>query len=56
LLVSGDLGPDYTVLSSTNLSDWTPLFSTNPVALPFLFVDPAVSNYGQRFYRVLLGP
>ncbi len=56
LLVSGDLGPDYTVFGSTNLLNWNPLFSTNPTALPFLFVDPAASNYNQRFYRVLLGP
>ena len=56
LLVSGDSGPDYTVLSSTNLADWTPLFTTNPTTLPFRFVDPAASNYHQRFYRVLLGP
>ncbi len=56
LLISGDMGPDYTILSSTNLADWTPLSSTNPSALPFLFVDPSASNYNQRFYRVLLGP
>ena len=28
LLVTGALGPDYTLLTSTNLVNWQPLFST----------------------------
>jgi uncharacterized repeat protein (TIGR03806 family) len=56
LLISGDAGPDYTVQVSTNLLDWTALWTTNPSALPFLISDPSASNYQQRFYRVLLGP
>jgi hypothetical protein len=45
------------VYVTTNLlSDWQLLFTTNPVSLPFQGVDPASTNYVQRFYRVLLGP
>jgi hypothetical protein len=56
LLVSGDAGPNYTVQGSTNLFNWEGLLTTNPSSLPFLFTDPAATNYRQRFYRVLLGP
>ena len=55
LLVNGDLGPEYTVFASTNLVGWTPLFTTNPPALPFTWSDPN-SPTMQRFYRVLVGP
>lgn len=58
--VNGDEGPDYQVYVTTNLAagstDWTCLLTTNPATLPFQFVDPTTTNYGQRFYRVLLGP
>jgi hypothetical protein len=58
--VSGDLGPDYQVYVTTNLNaglaGWNRLLTTNPAALPFQFLDLATKNYGQRFYRVLLGP
>ncbi|TAK96410.1 MAG: hypothetical protein EPO07_14595, partial [Verrucomicrobia bacterium] len=43
LLVSGDAGVGYTIQTSTNLTDWISLLTTNPVALPFRFVD-ATSN------------
>lgn len=54
--VSGAVGPDYIVQASTNLTVWTNLFTTNPVALPFGWNDPAATNYPTRFYRLLLGP
>ncbi len=55
--ISGSLGPDYSVYTTTNLSSsWQLLLVTNPVALPFLFTDPASTNFQQRFYRVQLGP
>lgn len=56
LVVGGDFGPDYTIQGSTNLLNWTDLFTTNQPALPFVWTDPATMNYGLRFYRVLLGP
>jgi Concanavalin A-like lectin/glucanases superfamily/Beta-L-arabinofuranosidase, GH127 middle domain/Beta-L-arabinofuranosidase, GH127 catalytic domain/3-keto-disaccharide hydrolase/Putative Ig domain len=58
--VGGDAGPDYQIYVATNLTegstDWTWLLTTNPATLPFQFVDPATTNYGQRFYHVKLGP
>ncbi len=54
--ISGDLGPDYSVLGSSNLLNWSLLQITNPPVLPYLFIDANSTNYTQRFYRVLLGP
>jgi hypothetical protein len=52
LSVNGDAGHDYIVQTSSNLIDWTSIF-TNPMpALPFIFNDAAASNFMQRFYRV----
>jgi Flp pilus assembly protein TadG len=55
LNVTGDSGPDYTLLTSTNLSNWQPVLTTNPPTLPMTLtisngVDP------QRFFRIRLGP
>jgi hypothetical protein len=56
--VSGDAGPDYSIYASATLTapEWALLLVTNPPALPFLFVDPAATNFPQRYYRVQLGP
>jgi hypothetical protein len=56
LTIAGDFGPDYTVLASTNLTSWISIFTTNQPALPFVFGDPSLTNYNQRFYRVRLDP
>ena len=56
MTISGDFGPDYKVMASTNLVNWTLLQTTNSPALPYLFIDSSSSNYMQRYYRVLLGP
>jgi hypothetical protein len=53
--VTGTNGPDYIVLTSTNLLNWTPLATNNSPVLPFTFTD-ATTNGSLRFYRVLLGP
>jgi hypothetical protein len=58
-LVSGDVGPDYTIQRSTNLnsgSNWVNYFTTNSPPLPFSFVDPVDMNADQQFYRIQLGP
>ncbi len=55
LEVSGILGPDYSLLTSTNLADWQTLFTTNPTAMPFTFVDTSAAE-PLRFYRLKLGP
>ena len=55
LTVNGDAGPDYIVLASSNLSDWTALFTTNAAPMPFSWQDTDTSA-PRRFYRVILGP
>jgi len=54
--VNGDVGPDYAIQSSSNLLDWTTIFSTNPLALPFDWSDTNTLENSPLFYRVLLGP
>ena len=54
--VAGDRGPDYTILASTNLIAWSPVWLTNSPLPPFFFTDPFTTNFHRRFYRVLLGP
>ena len=56
LSVSVSSSQNYTVQASTNLTDWTNLFTTNPVSLSFTWSDPVASNFNQRFYRVEVGP
>jgi glucuronoarabinoxylan endo-1,4-beta-xylanase len=55
LTVSGPTGPDYTLLSSTNLLDWNPIFTTNSPTAPMVLMDTN-SGDGARFYRIQLGP
>ena len=55
LRVEGTAGPDYTLLTSTNLTDWQLLFTTNPAAMPAILVDTNCAN-AVRFYRLQLGP
>jgi hypothetical protein len=54
--ISGDSGPDYTVQGSTNLIDWSDLFTTNSPALPFTWADTNSAISERLFYRVILGP
>ena len=53
--VTGDSGPDYTVLVSTDLANWFPLWTNSAAVTPFTFTD-AITNASPRFYQVLLGP
>jgi len=53
--VNGTNGPDYLVLTSTNLSSWSPLWTNFSPPLPFTFTN-ATTNASQRFYRVQLVP
>lgn len=55
LWVSGMLGPDYTLLTSTNLATWQVLTTTNSLAMPFQLTDTN-KNDAARFYRIQLGP
>jgi len=59
MLVNGSMGPDYYLLSATNLTPpvvWLPLQTNFFASPPFPFTDPGASNFDQKFYRVLLGP
>jgi glucuronoarabinoxylan endo-1,4-beta-xylanase len=55
LTAVGPAGPDYLLLTSTNLTDWQLLTTSNSPAIPISFV---ISNLveSQRFYRLQLGP
>jgi hypothetical protein len=55
LTVNGDSGPDYIVQASTNLMDWTSIFTNHSPTLPFVWSDAAAGNFSQRFYRIQLG-
>ena len=54
--VAGDVGPNYLIQGSTNLTDWESLYTTNPTVMPFLWIDPSTSNYPARFFRVNFNP
>jgi hypothetical protein len=56
LTVSGMAGPDYAVLNSTNLLNWSTIFETNSPPMPFIWVDTNASlTNPASYYRVLLG-
>jgi len=55
LQVNGDSGPDYQVQSSTNLSNWDPVFTANSPPMPFLWTNSATGS-PINFFRVIAGP
>ena len=52
--ISGAFGQTIVVDGSTNLVDWTPLFTNTAGNNPFYFFDPASTNLPGRFYRARL--
>jgi hypothetical protein len=56
LNVSGQVGPDYAVQSSTNLIDWNTLLITNPISMPFDWSDTNMPSSRMQFYRIKIGP
>jgi hypothetical protein len=57
LVATGTVGPDYTVLVSTNLASWQVLFTSNSPPTPVTLVDTNNPGaYSARFYRTQLGP
>ena len=54
--INGDSGPDYTILASTNLTSWDPIFTINSPSLPYFWVDTNSAACPDRYYRTLLGP
>jgi hypothetical protein len=55
LHLTGSVGPDYSVLTSTNLANWQTLLTTNPAAMPWQFSVPNAAG-SQRYFRLQLGP
>lgn len=55
LTATGLIGPDYSLLTSTNLIDWQLVSTTNPTTMPVSFGDTN-RNDAARFYRLQLGP
>jgi glucuronoarabinoxylan endo-1,4-beta-xylanase len=55
LTVNGPQGPDYTLWTSTNLTDWQTLFTTNSPPIPFTVTDTNAADPA-RFYKVQIGP
>ena len=56
LLVNGPSGPDYTLLTSTNLVAWQSMLTLTSPVPPLVLVDTNFPNGTARFYRVQLGP
>jgi hypothetical protein len=54
--INGDTGPDYTILASTNLTSWNPIFTINSPSLPCYWVDTNSVACPFRYYRIVLGP
>jgi glucuronoarabinoxylan endo-1,4-beta-xylanase len=55
MAVNGPFGPDYTLLTSTDLVNWQALLTSNSPATPFTFV--ATNGASQtKFYKVEIGP
>jgi glucuronoarabinoxylan endo-1,4-beta-xylanase len=55
MTVTGPQGPDYTVLTSSNLVSWRALFTTNSPSMPFTFTATNLNNPAE-FYRLQIGP
>jgi hypothetical protein len=55
LQVSGATGPDYQIQASTNLVNWSVVYTTNAPAMPFVWTN---TNMGLPvdFFRILVGP
>jgi hypothetical protein len=56
LTISGQTGPDYAILASSNLLNWNMLFITNSPGMPFNWRDPNQPSRPVQFYRIKVGP
>jgi O-glycosyl hydrolase len=55
-LVNGPTGPDYTLLTSTNMANWQSVLTALSPTLPATLTDTNYPNGPVRFYRIRLGP
>lgn len=53
--VFGQIGTNYTLLASTDLSKWTPIVNFICTNTPMNVVDTLAKNYSYRFYRIAQG-
>jgi hypothetical protein len=56
LSVTGQVGPDYALQASSNLINWTTVWTTNSPSIPFSWFDTNAGVYPERFYRLEVGP
>ena len=56
LQANGASGPDYQVQTSTNLADWSILFTTNSPPMPFVWTNNFITNLPAQFFKVVAGP
>lgn len=55
--VSGDAGPDYHLMATTNMVDWVTLQTwSNAAAFPLNWTDTNAAGFQRRFYEIRLGP
>ena len=54
--ISGVPNARYSIITSTNLTNWKTLLTTNLTTFPFSFVDVNPATNCARFYRVQIGP
>jgi glucuronoarabinoxylan endo-1,4-beta-xylanase len=55
LTITGPAGPDYSLLTSTDLFSWQWVLTSNSPALPFVLTTTN-NNELSRFYRIEIGP
>ena len=54
--VTGPVGPDYVIMASTNLVDWSDLATNAAPATPFNHTNANAGSFGNQSYRVRLTP
>lgn len=55
-IINGDSGPDYAIEASTDLENWSSIWTNPSPTPPFQFTDPDIMNFPRRFYRVRIAP
>jgi hypothetical protein len=56
VIITGDVGLNYDLLSSSNLLNWELLLNFNLSTSPKAYIDPDSATIPRRFYRLRLAP
>jgi hypothetical protein len=57
LQITGDAGPDYHLVATTNMVDWITLQTwSNAAVFPLNWTDTNAAQFNRRFYEIRLGP